>query len=195
MSALRLGACRATFEALAAAYREPQRRYHDTRHIADCLALLDEVRDLAERPAEVELALWFHDAVYKTRAFDNEAKSADWAECFLSEAGAAPAVAARVRAHILATRHAAEPAAGDTALTVDIDLSILGRPPEVFDAFDRAVREEYAWVPGFLYRRKRAEVLQGFLDRPAIYVTPALQRRFEAPARANLQGALGRLAS
>ena len=195
MSALGLGACRATFEALIAAYSEAHRHYHGAHHIAACLALLDEVRDLAERPAEVELALWFHDAVYKTRAFDNEARSADWAERFLAEAGAAPAAAARVRAHILATRHAAEPAAGDTALTVDIDLSILGRPPADFDAFDRAIREEYAWVPGFLYRRKRAEVLQGFLDRPAIYVTPALFQRFEAPARENLQRALGRLAS
>ena len=194
MSALGLGACRATFDALVAAYQEPQRRYHGAAHIAACLALLDEVRNLAEEPAEVELALWFHDAVYKTRAFDNEAKSADWAERFLAEAGADPAVAERVRDHILATRHAAEPAAGDTALTVDIDLSILGRPPETFDAFDRAIREEYAWVPGFLYRRKRAEVLQGFLDRPAIYITPALQERFEAQARANLERALGRLA-
>ena len=195
MSALGLGACQLTGEALIAAYREPQRRYHGESHIADCLALLDEVRDLAERPAEVALALWFHDAVYDTKASDNEARSGDWAVQFLEDAGADPTVAERVRGHILATRHAAGPAAGDTALTVDIDLSILGRPPELFDAFDRAIREEYAWVPGFLYRRKRAEVLRGFLDRPAIYLTPALQERFEAPARDNLQRALVRLAS
>ena len=66
-------------------------------------------------------------------------------------------------------------------------------PREEDRAFDRAIREEYCWVPGFLYRRKRAEVLQGFLDRPAIYVTPALQERFETQARANLERALGRL--
>ena len=103
-------------------------------------------------------------------------------------------MAARVRAHVLATRHDDAPPPGDSALVVDIDLSILGREPAVFDAFDRAIRKEYAWVPGFLYRQKRRQLLQHLLDRPVLYATPALRDRFEAPARANLERALGRLA-
>ena len=200
MSALGLGAQDETYAALAEAYGARGRHYHNRDHVAACLDLLDAHADLAEHPAEVELALWFHDAVYDTRAFDNEAKSAGWAAEFLAGAGAEPAAAARVRAHVLATRHDAAPAPGDSApgdsaLVVDIDLAILGRAPAVFDAFDRGIRKEYAWVPGFLYRRKRRQILEHLLDRPRLYATPALRARFEAPARANLQRALGRLGS
>ena len=85
-------------------------------------------------------------------------------------------------------------AQGAAALVVDIDLSILGRPPAAFDAFDQAIRKEYAWVPGFLYRQKRRQLLQHLLDRPVLYAIPALRDRFEASARANLERALGRLA-
>lgn len=195
MSSLRLGEQDQTYAALAAAYRARGRYYHNQEHIAACLALLDDYAELAERPAEVELALWFHDAVYSTKAFDNEAKSADWAAEFLAGAGAEAAVASQVRTHVLATQHDAAPPPGDSALVVDIDLSILGREPAVFDTFDKAIRKEYAWVPGILYRQKRRQLLRHLVDRPTLYATPALRDRFEAPARANLERALGRLAS
>ena len=195
MSALGLGDQDQTYAALAAAYGARGRHYHNQDHIAACLALLEEHAGLAAHPAEVELALWFHDAVYSTRASDSEAKSADWAAEFLAEAGAEAAVADRVATHVRATRHDAAPPPGDSALVVDIDLSILGREPAVFDAFDQAIRKEYAWVPGFLYRQKRRQLLEHLLERPQLYATPALRDRFEAPARANLQRALGRLAS
>ncbi|MDJ0943477.1 MAG: hypothetical protein QNJ30_08430 [Kiloniellales bacterium] len=195
MSALDLGEQDETYAALAEAYGARGRHYHTQDHIAACLALLDDYADLAAKPAEAELALWFHDAVYSTKAFDNEAKSADWAAEFLAEAGAEAPVADRVATHVRATKHDDTPPSGDSALVVDIDLSILGREPEIFDAFDRAIRKEYSWVPGFLFRQKRRQLLQHLMERPVLYATPALRERFEAPARANLERALGRLAS
>src|SRR5690242_3690243 len=51
-------------QALELAWYEPQRRYHGLEHLRECLALLGRWRALASRPAEVTLALWFHDAVY-----------------------------------------------------------------------------------------------------------------------------------
>ncbi len=60
---------------------------------------------MAERPAEVELALWFHDAVYRTFRKDNELQSAVWANDFLEANGAKKDCVARVRALVMATAH------------------------------------------------------------------------------------------
>jgi predicted metal-dependent HD superfamily phosphohydrolase len=175
------------------AYSEPKRRYHDVRHIDDCLAQLDTALSLADAPEEVELALWFHDAVYDTTSSQNETRSAEWATTFLQAAGAAADKSARVAGHILATRHSAEPLSGDAALVVDVDLSILGRDPPEFATYEQAIREEYRWVPRLIYRRKRAEILQSFLDRRAIYQTSHFHARFERQARDNLDWAIQRL--
>ncbi|MFA6985112.1 MAG: DUF2007 domain-containing protein [Arenimonas sp.] len=178
---------------LLAAWSEPQRQYHTLRHLSDCLALFESTMHLAARPAEIEAALWFHDAVYELKAKDNEARSADWAEKALLEAGVASDVRARVHELILATCHAAQPTSADARLLVDIDLSILGADPERFDEYEVQVRQEYAWVPRPIFRRKRRELLMGFLARPTIYGTPWFQERFDAAARVNLQRSVARL--
>ena len=75
----RLGAAapEGVYEKLVARYSEPQRHYHTARHLAECFAELAAVCGEAEHPAEVEIALWFHDAVYDTKRHDNEQRSAD----------------------------------------------------------------------------------------------------------------------
>jgi predicted metal-dependent HD superfamily phosphohydrolase len=75
-------------------------------------------------------------------------------------------------------------------VVVDIDLSILGAPPETFDAYQEAIREEYSWVPGFLYRRKRKKILRSFLTRDRIFTTDFFFGRYEERARQNLEGAV-----
>lgn len=177
-------------DALLQAYAEPQRHYHTQQHLAECLAMLAPLRGLADYPAEVELALWFHDAVYDTHRHDNELRSADWAREALADAGAPPEAAARVHTLVMATRHAVMPEGRDAQLLVDVDLSILAAGPARFAEYEQQIRDEYAFVPGFLFRRKRREVLQGFLDRPHIFSTPHFQAAHEAAARANLQRAL-----
>ncbi len=117
------------FAELAAAYATPDRHYHTARHVDACLAQAQRYRSLAKQPAEIEIALWFHDAIYDTHRNDNEQRSAEWASEFLSSAGADPACASRVHALIMATRHDAAVDDVDQQLLVDIDLGILGQPP------------------------------------------------------------------
>ena len=179
--------------ALILAWDEPQRRYHTLQHLEECLATLEPHLDRADHPAEVELAIWFHDAVYWPYEKDNEELSADWAEGEMEHAGIAPERIERVKQHILATRHAAEPVGVDQQLVVDVDLSILGAPRERFEAYERQVRAEYSRVPTVVFRRKRREILREFLAREPLYGTPAIRDALEPRARDNLAWSLRQL--
>lgn len=174
------------FGALQVAYAEPARAYHTAEHIRDCLAQFDVSRHIAQHPDEVEAAIWFHDAVYLPGAADNEDHSARLVRTTLAEASAPVEVASRIAGLVLATQHIAIPAEPDARLLCDIDLSILGRAPEVFDEFERRIRLEYGWVPERVYRGARVEILAGFLRRPSIYQTDYFRDCYEGPARANL---------
>jgi predicted metal-dependent HD superfamily phosphohydrolase len=177
---------------LIARYSEPHRKYHTIQHLEECFEKFAEVRALAEHPAEIELALWFHDAIYNVKRHDNEKMSADWARASALAAGIPPEACNRVHSLVMATRHKAVPRGTDAELLVNVDLSILGAAPERFDQYERQVREEYAWVPDFLFRRERRAILKEFLARPRIFSSAHFHGRYEAQARANIERSLKR---
>ncbi|TPN94345.1 hypothetical protein [Mesorhizobium sp. B1-1-5] len=183
---------------LAALYRAADRHYHGLAHIEAMLALAAEYRRLLHDPEAVEAAIWFHDAIYDSRAKDNEAKSADLAEKKLAGRVDPPRLA-RIAAMINATAtHQLPPsrdenALNDAALLLDMDLAILGAEPAVFDAYEKAVRLEYGWVEEPMWRAGRAAVLKSFLARPHIFYTSGFRQRFETRARTNLQRSLAAL--
>jgi predicted metal-dependent HD superfamily phosphohydrolase len=179
-----------TFSQLQSAYAQKHRAYHTPRHIDECLSLFDEFKHLAANRAEVECALWFHDAIYEPMSKSNEERSAIWATEFGGRVGVQSESVARIRAHIMATRHVALPVDNDSRLVVDVDLAILGADPSRYEEFEHDVRREYRWVPGIVYRSKRAAILQSFLDRPRIYHSDPAYERFEGNARTNLAGAI-----
>jgi len=155
--------------------------------------LFDQTSSLAAHPEEVELAIWFHDAVYDTRRSDNEQRSAEWAEAIIQQSGLSREIAKRVTSSVLATRHQEEVTDNDAQLLVDVDLSILGREPAVFSRYEENIRKEYAWVPEEVFRRERVKILRGFSDRQHIYYHREYREKFEARARANLEQAIARL--
>lgn len=179
------------FATLQAAYTGPHRHYHTLQHLEECFVHFEELKHLALRPDEVEVALWFHDAIYDTRRQDNEQLSARWAAQVLS--AVSREAAGRVGALILATRHEALPEGIDAQILVDVDLAILGADKARFDEYEAQVRREYAWVPGLVYRRGRRRILESFLARAAIYSTENFLQRLEGRARANLARSLARL--
>jgi predicted metal-dependent HD superfamily phosphohydrolase len=178
---------------LRARYSEPDRFYHTLEHLRECFEALAPAAALAERLPEVQLAIWFHDAVYDTRASDNEERSGRLAREALVAAGAAAAVAARVEALVLATRHDAVPRDADARLVVDLDLGILGASAARFDEYESQIRREYSWVPDSAFRDARAAVLTRFLERPSIYRTAWFASRLEQRARENLVRSLRQL--
>ncbi len=180
-------------EDLLARYSEASRAYHTTQHLEECFEQFALASHLPSHPGEVQVALWFHDAIYDTRSPQNEERSAAWATEVLAAAGASADVQLRVSGLVLATRHNAEPTSADARLTVDIDLSILGAPPTRFDEYEIQVRREYSWVPDPVFRQTRAKILREFLAHPFVYTTDFFRERLEARARANLERSLARL--
>ena len=187
---------RGLFNRLLAAYSEGQRHYHTLQHLRECLAHCEAAASLERRPGEVELALWFHDAVYDPRRADNEERSAEWAARSVRAAGCPEEVAQRVEALVLATRShaAASDADADTRLLLDIDLAILGAAPARFAQYEQQIRAEYAHVPPAEFAARRRRILAGFLARPRIFLTDAFHDALEARARDNLRGALDAVA-
>lgn len=183
---------------LSALYSGPDRHYHGLAHIEALLAWADEYRAAISDPEAVEAAIWFHDAIYDSRSADNEAKSAALAVERLAGTFD-PDRLARIAAMIEATATHVVPELGDevarndAALFLDMDLSILGASPEAFDAYESAVRREYAWVTDEAWRSGRAAVLGKFLDRPSIFHTEAFRGRFETRARENVARSIARL--
>ncbi|WP_022953160.1 HD domain-containing protein [Leucothrix mucor] len=174
------------FMELHQAHADEARFYHNEQHISECLSQFQLIRTLAERPAEVEIAFWFHDAVYETKASDNEARSAEWAKTFLSSVGVDEVSVARVVAMIIATK-SHKTYDTDSALLVDIDLGILGASEAAFERYDEAIRSEFHWAPLAQYKLARAQVLRGFLNREFIYKTDYFRSNYEQQARNNLE--------
>lgn len=181
------------FQKLDTLYSEPHRYYHNQSHILDCLAEFDQNLQQASDPLALELAIWFHDVIYDTRASDNEEQSASLAEAWLTASKAAKRLITAVKALILATKHHEVGGHPDAPLLVDIDLSIFGRSSTRFWHYEQQIRQEYAWVDKVVYATKRARILRRFLERQEIYHTPELHRELEAAARANLAASIKKL--
>lgn len=180
------------YEKLTRAYAEPQRHYHNQQHIAECLVEFDGARHLAQQPAAVELALWFHDGVYDPKAGDNEERSAAMARNCLETSGASN-LAATVSDLVMATKSHSTEAGPDAALMVDVDLSILGQGEQRFAEYEAQIREEYRWVPKLIFNPKRAEILERFLTRRRIYATDYFATKYEQQARRNLEDSIRQL--
>jgi predicted metal-dependent HD superfamily phosphohydrolase len=183
-------ASRETYEELIRRYCEPHRAYHTRQHLQECLQVRRRVNAACQAPAEVDLALWFHDAIYQPLRSDNELRSAQWLEAVARDSGLGDDVRRRLYDLVMVTRHDGAPTSADEAVLVDTDLAILGASAERFEEYDIQVRREYRYVPLFVYRRKRRQVLEGFLARGRIYTTAPYFAAFEQQARANFAGAI-----
>jgi predicted metal-dependent HD superfamily phosphohydrolase len=178
------------WKTLASAYGEPHRSYHTLRHIEHCLDEFDAVRAEARDPVSLELAIWYHDAVYDPHRRDNEERSAVLAETAAAAAKLGAPVARRAGDLIRISTHRKPATEPDARLFTDIDLAILGQPPADFAEYERQVRCEYAWVAEEEFRAARAKILEAFLDRFSVYGNPIFQDKYEKQARANLTASL-----
>ncbi|MEO5759968.1 MAG: hypothetical protein ABIQ51_24295 [Mesorhizobium sp.] len=186
--------------ALSRLHEADGRHYHGMAHIKAMLALGGDYRASLHDAGAVEAAIWFHDAIYDSRAKDNEAKSAELA-CKELSGRTDPERLGRISAMIIATATHELPglddarAMRDAALFLDMDLAILGTAPDIFDGYEQAVRREYQWVDEPMWRAGRGAVLKNFLARQHIFHTEEFRQRFEPQARLNMARSLKALAT
>lgn len=179
---------------IVAAYADPARGYHDTRHLAEVLDRLDELAAAGTDydPTAVLLAAWFHDAVYDGER-DAEERSATWAEAALAPLVPAPVTAEVARLVRLTETHRPDDADHNGCALSDADLAILAAPAVRYDEYVAAVRREYAHLPDDVFGEGRAAVLGALADKPQLFHTAYAVEHWEAPARANLDRELAGL--
>jgi predicted metal-dependent HD superfamily phosphohydrolase len=173
---------------LSARYGEASRSYHNLTHLSEVLTTVDGLAAGLRDATAVRLAAWFHDAVYDSRANDNEDRSATLAEVVLGNFGLPQPLVTNVARLVRLTKtHVTDPGDSDGHALLDADLAILGAAEGRYDEYACAIRREYAWVTDEAYREGRGRVLAGFLNRPRLYLTDALSRSHEQQARRNMQ--------
>jgi predicted metal-dependent HD superfamily phosphohydrolase len=193
MSSLNLDNNLDTYQKLLSSYSERHRHYHNIKHISSILEHLNDVRCLAEDVNAVEVALWFHDAIYKIHSSSNELDSANLASDFLKKNKISSDFINKVHDLIMATVHSFKPDDNDQKLIVDIDLSILGAKSNIYDEFELSIRKEYRLIPRFIYNKKRIQILDSFLNRDRIYSHDYFFEQWEKNARTNIKKAIAKL--
>ncbi len=169
------------------------RAYHNLEHLAEMIGHYQALpTSLAPASAPLfGLALIYHDLIYVAGRKDNEARSADEACLALRRAGYPPADEAYCRRLIMATK-THHPTDKDEGLLVDLDLAVLARPTSGYNAYAKAVRQEFSRYPDFLYRPGRKKALRSLAERETLYYHPYFRDRWEETARKNVDAEISR---
>jgi predicted metal-dependent HD superfamily phosphohydrolase len=150
----------AVYRHVVTRYGEPHRRYHTLEHIAEVLAVVDEL----DGGIEVEWAAWLHDVIHDVHAVDSEARSAGYAGEVLAQLRAPEDTIKEVQRLIeLSATHAVVGGDKHGAVFVEADLAILASSPDRYDRYVRDVRAEYAHVDDDGWRTGRGAVLESLL--------------------------------
>ena len=188
-------------ETLLARWCEPDRHYHNARHLADVLARVDELAQEAHEADLVRLAAWYHGAVfdaaerasYAHRGGEDERASAALARLELGEIGLPAKSVSRVAELVTALdRHSPATGDADCAVLCDADLAMLAAEPQRYKAYLAEVRAEYAHLPVEEFVRARIAILRRLQQRDHLFASP-MGQGWEEPARQNLDAELQRL--
>lgn len=177
-------------ESVLEAWQTKGRHYHTHQHLIEMLEGLEANKHRAQYLDEIIMAIFFHDAVYNPKAHDNEARSAAWATEALSNGRWPDEAIGRITQMILKTIGHTQPETNDEALFLDLDLMILGTTPQRFSEYERQIRSEYRWVPGFIYRKERGKILKMFEAAQPLFHTEEIQKTHEKSAHRNLSKTL-----
>lgn len=167
---------------------EEHRKYHGRTHLLAVLEALDLLAGPVDPPRTVLLAAWFHDAVYRGIAGQDEEESARLAEERLKHAGLPKAEVDEVARLVRMTAdHQPEAGDGAAALLSDADLSVLGGEPAAYARYLAAVRQDFAHIGDDDFAAGRAAVVRQLLQLDPLFHTQRGRELWLNEARRNLQ--------
>jgi len=171
-------------------YGEDHRAYHNLLfHIVLALRQFDQVKHLADDPLAVEMAIWYHDIKYDPKRSDNETQSTKFARAAARKMGLEDDFGEKVADLIENATMNGTHWTPDTWLLHDIDFSILGQTPEVYNRYAQGIREEYGYVDNKTYCQGRKEVLFSILKSKHlgnIFMKQHFRDNYEAEATKNI---------
>ncbi len=168
-------------------YSSKKRHYHTLQHLDYLLSELTEIKGEIQNWNTVLFTMYYHDIVYNSLKSDNEEKSAELAETRMKQISVPIDMIELCKNQILATKSHNKSIDSDTNYFTDADLSVLGQNVATYFQYCANVRKEYSIYPNFVYNSGRKKVLNHFLAMERIFKTDFFYKKFEAPARQNLQ--------
>ncbi len=173
-------------------YSESGRHYHTMAHIEFCLSLFDQVKGLCVSADTVELAIWFHDSIYKFPSVENEKLSALYF-MDVSEGCMSDQQRQKIFDQVITTDHKSRPTDPDQQILLDIDLSSFGRPWDQFIEDGLNVRRELAYQDDDSFYQQQIGFMTQLVGRKNFYNTAWFKERFEKTAKSNLTRYLDQL--
>lgn len=186
---------KAMFDELATRYSEPHRHYHNLLHVKECLDALSLIpKNIGDRFL-VELAVWFHGAVYcATDPVENEELSALLAQESMLSSGIPLRECREVSGMICQTDYFSTRAGSANSEAVcSADLAILGANAERYDEYSRQIRQEYGHVNDDEFEKGRVAFLNSLLEEQFIFPMEASRVLWECAARENIASEIRRL--
>ncbi|QRV02016.1 hypothetical protein JTE88_08040 [Arcanobacterium phocisimile] len=200
---------------LLAIWAEPERLFHNTRHLLDMLKRVDTLSPETQNPCLVRLATWGHglvfnispEAVYSRNGGEDEPASARVAAQYFSQIGIPEENIERISSLIthMHKRHdvpGVSQRSDETSRfdSIDVDrlalydahFGTLATAPQHYKSYVQLVREEYAHVPERDWLMARRLIAEHLLARKRIFLTP-LATAWEPVARQNLRAELERI--
>ncbi|WP_076465136.1 HD domain-containing protein [Actinomyces mediterranea] len=187
---------------LVARWSDPERRLHNTRHLINVLAHIDELAATAHDPDVLRIATWYHGASLN-RCLSVKLAGADPVSsagaCIeitrehLTSLGVSEDVTNRV-CELLSflARHRAPRSDLDAQVLVDADLAMLAVSPQEYKKYRESLRNELSDVSDVDFTQARRLVVKKLLAFDSIYQSP-LGETWESAARSNLEVELTRL--
>jgi predicted metal-dependent HD superfamily phosphohydrolase len=168
------------------AYGEKGRYYHTKEHLRHMFKVYDR---FFSNPSIVhELTFWYHDFYYDPTRQDNEDRSAALAQKRIEQDLKVPlGFSLRVRDLILFSHYTRPPVTRDEMVLNDIDLSIFGESIDLFEKYEKDIRQEYSFIPEIDYRRGRANILKRFIRDPFYFTPEMCYSSYEDLAQMNIR--------